>query len=590
MRPKKLFLILIVVSLSGLLIPVHGQVKITDGSNLTLDPNSLLELESTTRGLLIPRVAINNLTQAAPLTAPVPAGMMVYSFGGSVTNGFYYWNGTSWTPFGSQWITNGTNIYYNTGNVGIGTSTPAEKLEVNGDIKIGSTTTGTIRATTELVLRQDGDIYGPSILRIRNRTGENGAIFETTDPSITLIDFIFKDAANQRNIRYESRASYARAGAPSFHIGGASPDNPTLALGDNYAAFNKNVRIGDYNSPLTALDVNGQITLRTGAANGAVLISNASGTGTWTAILPVASGGTGSSTKNFVDLTTAQSIGGVKTFTSTISASNLSGTNTGDQTITLTGNVTGSGTGSFAATIANNAVTYAKMQAISATSRLLGSSSTTTPVQEITLGSGLTMTGTTISAAASTFANPAATIGLTAVNGSATNAMRSDAAPALSQAIVPTWTGAHTWSALGTFNLGLAASGAAINFNVNSNFNTNINSGTSTGVVNIGNSTGLGGVSIGGGAAIKQVFSASADLDFPNIGGSSSSTLTISVIGAADGDPVFLGVPQSAMLPNLIFTAWVSAPDEVSVQCSNNTLFGSLNPASGTFRVTVFHY
>jgi hypothetical protein len=51
---------------------------------------------------------------------------------------------------------------------------------------------------------------------------------------------------------------------------------------------------------------------------------------------------------------------------------NTSGTNTGDQTITLTGDVTGSGTGSFAATIANKAVTYAKIQDVSATSRLLG--------------------------------------------------------------------------------------------------------------------------------------------------------------------------------------------------------------------------
>ena len=40
----------------------------------------------------------------------------------------------------------------------------------------------------------------------------------------------------------------------------------------------------------------------------------------------------------------------------------LTGTNSGDQTITLTGDVTGSGTGSFAATIANNSVTFAKMQ------------------------------------------------------------------------------------------------------------------------------------------------------------------------------------------------------------------------------------
>ena len=39
----------------------------------------------------------------------------------------------------------------------------------------------------------------------------------------------------------------------------------------------------------------------------------------------------------------------------------LTGTNTGDQTITLTGDVTGSGTGSFAATVANDAVTNAKL-------------------------------------------------------------------------------------------------------------------------------------------------------------------------------------------------------------------------------------
>lgn len=47
----------------------------------------------------------------------------------------------------------------------------------------------------------------------------------------------------------------------------------------------------------------------------------------------------------------------------------------------------------------------------------------------------------------SAFANPSASLGLTAVNGSATTAMRSDAAPALSQSIVPTWTGTHTFTA-----------------------------------------------------------------------------------------------------------------------------------------------
>jgi hypothetical protein len=41
----------------------------------------------------------------------------------------------------SKWITSGTNIYNaNSGNVGIGTSSPTEKLEVNGKLKIGNNT------------------------------------------------------------------------------------------------------------------------------------------------------------------------------------------------------------------------------------------------------------------------------------------------------------------------------------------------------------------------------------------------------------------------------------------------------------------
>lgn len=50
-------------------------------------------------------------------------------------------------------------------------------------------------------------------------------------------------------------------------------------------------------------------------------------------------------------------------------------------------------------TIDNDAVTYAKIQNVSATSRLLGrASSGSGDVEEITIGSGLTLTGTTISA------------------------------------------------------------------------------------------------------------------------------------------------------------------------------------------------
>lgn len=92
----KVFLLMIILS-SGLL--VSGQVKITDGSDYSLNANSLLELESSNKGVLVPRMAINDLNLSAPLTAPVPTGMLVYSTGGTVTDGFYFWNGSQWEKF-----------------------------------------------------------------------------------------------------------------------------------------------------------------------------------------------------------------------------------------------------------------------------------------------------------------------------------------------------------------------------------------------------------------------------------------------------------------------------------------------------------
>lgn len=73
----------------------HAQVKIGNNPN-TINANSLLEMESTNKGFLPSRVALNDASLVAPLTGTVPAGMLVFSTGGTLPDGYYYWNGTKW--------------------------------------------------------------------------------------------------------------------------------------------------------------------------------------------------------------------------------------------------------------------------------------------------------------------------------------------------------------------------------------------------------------------------------------------------------------------------------------------------------------
>lgn len=74
---------------------VQAQVKIGNNPS-TIDANSLLELESTNKGFLAPRVTLTSLTSVSPLSGTVPAGMLVYNSAGSLTYGYYYWDGSEW--------------------------------------------------------------------------------------------------------------------------------------------------------------------------------------------------------------------------------------------------------------------------------------------------------------------------------------------------------------------------------------------------------------------------------------------------------------------------------------------------------------
>jgi hypothetical protein len=78
----------------------YAQIKM--GTNpTTINENSLLEVESDKKGILLPRLKLQSAILAAPLTAHV-VGMIVYnteSVGTAPNNvvpGFYYNGGTRW--------------------------------------------------------------------------------------------------------------------------------------------------------------------------------------------------------------------------------------------------------------------------------------------------------------------------------------------------------------------------------------------------------------------------------------------------------------------------------------------------------------
>ena len=66
------------------------------------DNSALLDMTSTERGLLIPRVDLDDATTAAPVTSPVAEGLLIYNETGTEPHGFYFWNGTKWVMVGSN--------------------------------------------------------------------------------------------------------------------------------------------------------------------------------------------------------------------------------------------------------------------------------------------------------------------------------------------------------------------------------------------------------------------------------------------------------------------------------------------------------
>lgn len=83
----------------------------------------------------------------------------------------------------------------------------------------------------------------------------------------------------------------------------------------------------------------------------------------------------------------------------------------------------------------------------------------------------------------------------------------------------------------------------------------------------------------------KHRLTATATLDFGSIASNGIGELTVTVTGAAAGNPVMLG-PPSTIEAGLTWSGFVSAADTVTIRLHNNTS-ASVDPASASWAVSV---
>jgi hypothetical protein len=198
-------IIILILALSSNSL-LFSQVKIGDNPRF-INPDAMLEIESGSKGVLLPRIALRSTTASAPLKK-FTQGMVVYNTASvnDLTPGLYYADGVKWVRATTSlkegegntnqlWSLNGNNgvmansflgptnnaaLIMKTNNlerlritekgwVGIGTPTPKSALQIKGQLTIDTLSVGNPQTDKILVANPaDGRVRSIHISALTN--------------------------------------------------------------------------------------------------------------------------------------------------------------------------------------------------------------------------------------------------------------------------------------------------------------------------------------------------------------------------------------------------------------------------------------
>jgi len=350
-------------------VTTNAQGQVTSGTTLAATDIPALDASKITTGIIdaarLPAFVDDVLEFANQASFPA-TGESGKIYVALDTNKTYRWSGSVYVYITSGAVdsvngqTGVVNITTITGNAGTAT-----KLQTSRNIALAGAIVGSVNFDGSADVSISTTLGAQSFIQSSGLSSSWGS---TNGTSTGAVNAIMGTSSSATWLLSGTSGGVFRSGIQSLD------SNGTLRLysNSNYIEINGNQITGNISTASAlatgrTIGMTGDVTWTSASFNGSGNVTGTStlatitdsGTGTFKKITTNTKGlVTGTQAVAQADITGLLGAGSItNTMLANTAVANLSGTNTGDQTITLTGDVTGTGTGSFATTLSNSGAT-----------------------------------------------------------------------------------------------------------------------------------------------------------------------------------------------------------------------------------------